>query len=271
MSERLKKKQPLPRWRRILFGLVLAAMVPLIGLMLVNYFVGRQLGAEIVKINRSGEPVTFLDLQADLGRSSTGEDAAGYYAKALSGMTPGDLEGLISVNTFYRKNIISLPASQFPGDMHEKIGQNLADLQPVLEELDKGAALPLSRFDIGIEQGMQICKIRLRRVQTAAFLLSLRTLDLLLRDKHDAAVDSAISMLKITRIFDSQPTMPVHIIKTGLVSLACEDIILLLEYGNPSEESLAKLQKVLSEAIPADVLESMFLAERVYQIEMARN
>jgi hypothetical protein len=41
--------------------------------------------------------------------------------------------------------------------------------------------------------------------------------------------------------------------------------------GRLSGKSLAKLQKVLSETIPENTLERMFLAERVYQMEIGRN
>ena len=271
MSETLKKKQPLPWWRRILLGLVLIAMALLAAFMLISYLAERQLGAEIVRISQAGEPITFLDLQAELEPSSTGEDASAYYAEALRSIRPDDLENLMRVNIFYRRNMLSLPASQFPGDVREEITQNLANFQPVLEKFDKGANLPLCRFDIGIEQGMQVYQTRLRHVRTAVALLSLRTSHLVLHGEDDAAVNSVISILKMIRIFDPHPTMALHGAKIASVGLACEDICLILELARPSEKSLAKLQKILSETIPANVLERMFFAERVYRIETARN
>ena len=53
--------------------------------------------------------------------------------------------------------------------------------------------------------------------------------------------------------------------------LACGDIYLLLQRGRASEKSLARLQEALSQTIPTDALERMFLTERVYQLELARN
>jgi len=270
MSEVVKEKQPLPWWRRILLVLVLVAMVPFIVLMLMGYLAKRQLAAEIVKIHQAGEPITFLDLQPDLTRSSTDENAARYYTEALSGIPPTDLEDLRRFNTFYRKNIISLPKSQLPGDVQEKVVQNLANFQAVLEKFDKGTDLPLTGFEIGIKQGIKVCKTRLRPIQTAILLLSLRTLDLHLQGEDDAAVNSVISMLRMARIFDQYPTMFLHSVKATFVAHACQDIYLLLEYGRPSERSLAKLQKLLSETVPDDALEKMFFAERVYQMKLGR-
>ncbi len=271
MGKELKKKKPLPWWRRILLGLILIAMGLLTALMLASYVVGRQLGAEVINISEAGEPLTFSDLEAGLGQSTAGEDAARYYFEALMSIKPWDVGDLARVNTFYRRNILFLPANQFPDKLRERITQNLVDSRPVLEKFDKGAALPLSHFDIGIEQGIQVCATNLRRVRTAAFLLSLRTLNLALQGEDENAADSAIIMLKMIRIFDTRPIMVLHAAKVALVGLVCEDIRLLLERGRLSEKSLAKLQKALLEAIPANTLERMFFGERVYQLEIGRN
>jgi hypothetical protein len=134
-----------------------------------------------------------------------------------------------------------------------------------------GSTLPLPFFDVGIEQGIQICQTRLIRVKTAALLLSLRTMDSIVQGKDDAAADSIVSSLKLVRVFDSHPTLILSAVKTELVGLICGDIYLLLELGDPSEKSLLKLQGALSEVMPKDSLLNMFYAERVYQLQIGRN
>lgn len=271
MGKMLEKKQPLPMWRRIVLALLLSAMAMLAVFMLVSYFMGKRLSDEIIKISRAGEPITFRDLQTQLQPHSTADDAAAYYAEALSGIPPGDLESLRRMRVFYRKNIVSLPANQFPSDVREKVTQNLTNLKPVLEKFDKAADLSLSHFDIGVEQGMQAYKTRLGSVQIAALLLSLRTLDSMLDGRDDDAVNSAISSLKMIRIFDSCPIISLHAARVIFVAQVCHDIHILLGYGHPSDKSLAKLQKVLAETVAPNALERMFYAERVYQIEAGRN
>jgi hypothetical protein len=271
MNDAVNKKQPLAWWRRALLALVLTAMALLAFLILTDYLVERQLGNEIIKISRKNEPITFLDLQPSINQGSTGEDAAAYYQEALSSVPLSDLENLSKLNTFYRKSIISLPANQFPSEIYEKVTQDLAKLQPVLEKFDKAGTLPLSRFDIGLEHGMQICKTHLNNVQAAVLLLSLRMLHLILQGEDNAAVDSVVTTLKLIRVLDSYPTMVLHTAKLLIVANACQDIHLLLEHAHPSEKSLAKLQDALSQTIPANTLERMFFAERAYQLEIGRN
>jgi len=271
MSNTEKEKQPLPKWRRILLGLVLLAMVSLAAFMFVGYFIEMQLGKEIVKISQAGEPVTFADLQPVPVLGDIGNDAAVYYVEVLSSIPPGDAENLRRIRIFYHKNIVSLPPNQFPSETREKVAQNLAGLKPMLEKLDKSADMPLSSFDIGIEQGMEICQSRLRSVRAAVLLLSLRTLESILSGDGDAAANSIISSLKMMRIFDFRPTMTVYTAKVLFIAQLCQDIHIMLEHSRPSDNSLLKLQKALSEIIGPDALERMFYAERVYQIELGRN
>jgi hypothetical protein len=271
MTEASKKKQPLSWWRRILLALVLTAMAPFIFLLLADYLAKRQLGDEISKITKAGQPITFLDLLQNSEPNNIDQDAARYYAEAISNMPLNELENLKRLNIFYRKNIIALPAKQFPSDAREKTTQSLTVLQPFLEKFDNAALLPLSQFDIGIQQGIQVYKNHLNLVETAVLLLSVRTLNLIVSGQDDAAADSAISLLKLLRIFDTFPTMVLNANKSVFVNHACQDIHLLLEYGRPSEKSLANLQKALAETITTNIMEKVFLVERIYQTEIGRN
>jgi len=272
MDETVRERPLLPQWRRILFWLVVVVMVLLAGVMLASWVVGKQLGAEIAKISEAGEPLTFTDLaKANSAQSPIDEDAARHYYEALTGIGPASLPNLKRIHSFYRQNMTALPTNQFPADLRESVSQNLAVVEAVFEKLDKGASEPLAHFDIGIREGIQAAKAHIQGVNTVVLLMSLRTMDLILQGRDDAAANSAISLLKLMRIFDSHPTMVVHTIKTHFVGLACEDIRLLLERGGASDESLAKLQEMLLEVVPTNVLERMFLAERVYQTEIGRN
>ena len=220
-NDKLKKKQPLPWWRRILLGLVLTVIGLLTVSIAVSYLMGKQLSTEIVKISQAGEPLTFSDLGADIIQSSTAEDAARYYTEALLNIRPEELTNLKRANTLYRNNITSLPAGEFPDELREEVTGSLERFQPVLEKLDKGAGIPLSRFNIGIVYGIKAFTARLFRLQTASFLLSLRTLDLIRRGEGDTAVDSIISMLKMTRTLFSRPTFVLHTSNISFVLFAC--------------------------------------------------
>jgi len=252
--------------------LVVVAMVLLAGVMLASWVVGKQLGAEIVKISEAGEPLTFPDVaKANSAQSPIDEDATRHYYEALTGIGPASLPNLKRVHSFYRQNMTALPANQFPADLRESVSQNLAAVEAIFEKLDKGASEPLARFDIGIREGIQAAGTHIQRANTVVLLMSLRTMDLILQGRDDAAANSAVSLLKLIRIFDSHPTMVMHTIKAQFVGLVCEDVRLLLERGSASDELLTKLEEALLEVVPTNALERVFLAERVYQTEIGRN
>ncbi|MGA2323760.1 MAG: hypothetical protein ABSG22_07935 [Sedimentisphaerales bacterium] len=270
-AEQMEKKQPLPLWRRIALALVIAAMAGVSGLMLTAYIAEIQFCGEIRKISKAGEPIKFPDLFTGRTVTQTGEDANWRYVDTIRQFRPADATNFMQVNLFYRTNMASLPAEQFPGDLREKVADTINKAKPIFENLDKGAQLTLSEFDIGVTLGSQVCKARLDGAQCAAFLSSLRTLDLILAGKGDAAADSIISTLQLTRVFDTCPTMLVQGRKLTCVGLACGDIQLLLAKCSPSENQLSRLQTLLEKTLPSDSLKWSLVAERVYQLEIARN
>ncbi len=265
------KKKPLPWWRRILMALLLTAIVMLAALMFADYLAKRQLGAEVLKFNKAGEPVTFRQLEPPEETPDITENPAVFYTRAMESINPDNIGNMARANAFYRKELATVPPEKFPGDMKNNISQSLVPFTAVLKTFEHAGNMDLPAFDIGIKRGIKHCTANLRKAQAASFLLSLQTLDFILKNKYDDAAKSIITMLKTARIFETYPTIVIHAAKMGLINLACQDIRLLLLRGKPSQQMLQKLQKTLSESIEPDALEKMLITERVYQLENIRN
>jgi hypothetical protein len=282
MAQIMENVKKMPFWRRAALFLVLAGIVLVVGLLVMTRISSSQFDSEIVKINRAGEPTAFPVVKPPQG---TIEDANRYYADAIGQMPPGELANLSKVNVFYRINLTSLPVNQFPSDLREKVTENLIKAQPILTNLDKAAGLLLSGFDTGLSDEQQLRKDRLDRIQAVIFLSSLRTLDLIRGGNLDKAADSIATSLKLLRIFDGFPTVALQSRKMVSLKLICGDIHLLLQRNTTANDPntpvpkikqlspnrLEMLQLMLEETFPPDTLEKMLLAERVYQIEIARN
>jgi hypothetical protein len=279
ITENVKK---MPFWRRAALFLVLAGIVLVVGLLVVTWISAGQFNNEIVKICEAGEPTAFPVFQPPQRAT---EDANRYYTDAIGQMPAGELTNLSKVNAFYRINLTSMPVNQFPSELREKVTENLTKAQPILANLDKAAALWLSGFDTGLSDNQQLRKDRLDRIQAVIFLSSLRTLDLIRAGSLDKAADSIATSLKLLRIFDGFPTVALQGRKMVSLKFICGDIQLLLQQDSAandpnaplpkikqvSPQRLEMLQLMLEEAFPPDTLEKMLLAERVYQIELARN
>ncbi|MBN2020655.1 MAG: hypothetical protein JW749_10580 [Sedimentisphaerales bacterium] len=264
-----EKNQPLPLWRRITLYFIFAAMAFFVFVMASSYMAGKRLEWEIIRIQKAGEPLTFTNLRPRPVPPAT-EDAADYYVDAMWEIQPGELSEMAKVNAFYRISLAAQPLNPFPGDLRKTVTQNLSKTQALLAKLDKGAGLELTGFDIGILHGRKVCKNRLDSIQAAFFLLSLRTLDAISTSNSEKAVQSIESTLKLMRLFDSQPTMLVLVSKLTCVRLACSDVLLLLMRCRLSDQQLARIQTILDKLLPDSTLEKTLLAERAYQLEIAR-
>jgi len=261
------KKTDYPWWKRVLLILIIIAIALLCVSMLARPIAAWQLGSEITKIAKAGEPLNFSDLE----QPATTGNAADYYARALAKINLNVLQDISRASLLYRNTMIASENGQVPNDLDTRITPILAPLSSTLKEFDKAAKLGLSDFDIGIREGMEKCKNNLERTRMAIQAMSLRTLQLIANDKDNDAVNSIISTLKLMRILDSYPVVAVSPIKTMSLKMIYQDVYALLKYGQPSPRSLEKLQDALSQTIPENILEKTFLAERLYQIEIARN
>jgi len=282
MAQIMENVRKMPLWRRAALILVLTGIVMVVGLMMITYISSGQLGSEIVKISKAGEPTAFPVVKPP---QPTTEDANRYYTEAIGQIQPGELTNISKVYIFYRIGLTSLPANQFPADLREKVTENLTKSQPILTNLDKGAGLWLSWFDTGLSSDKLLRKDRLDTIQAAIILSSLRTLDFIRAGNLDKAADSIATSLKLLRVFDGFPTVHLQSRKMASLQLVCGDIHLLLQRdavgSDPnapapkakrlSPQRLEILQSLLEETLPPDTLEKTLLAERVYQIEIARN
>ena len=260
------KEQPLPLWRRVLMALIIICFVFAAGSMAASYLLRWQLGREISKAAGIGEPMSFSEMAKGSGEVAADKDAAGLYMEAILATFPDDQGNLLNVNSHYLAKLDSVPAGEITKETHREISQQMIKFQSILARFDKAAGMPLSGFDMDLEYGMEACQKRMKHIRAASLLLSLRVLELTSRDQDEAAAYSAMSMLRMMRVFESYPTMIITSTKAGLVGLACDDVRILLRHGDLSEETLQKLQAVLNETIMAHDLERSFLAERIYQM-----
>lgn len=271
MNESQTTKRPLPLWRRILLILILLAMVSLGLLMLTRYVITKQLGSEIVKINRAKEPVSLTELEAVFRRPDQQENAQKYYIEALTATNPQNLQDLKTTLIQNRIGLSKTGKEQFPKEALKDLTNILVSFQPVRQKVRRGTALELPYFDMEIGEGGRVYSNHMARTQTVCALLSLQSLELTLTGKDTAAADCIIDTLKLTRVFDFQPITLLYTIKNGIILETCEQISLLIKYGRPSARDLSRLQTALSETMSDDAFVNMLLAERVLQIEMARN
>ncbi|MDY7011381.1 MAG: hypothetical protein SVV80_11625 [Planctomycetota bacterium] len=269
----MSRKPKKPLWRRILKWTVRIAVVLvvlLIGVWSVwNYVTARSLRNEINSISAAGAPLTFRELADTVDKVDEAKDAGPYYAAALALLRRANQNERDEVQK--KLNKVVEKASPVPPELLADAQRLNIDNRLTLEMLDRGSAMSGCNYDIGIEYGISVCLPRLDSAKKTARIVSLRTKLLALQGQGDKAVDSAISSLRMLRMFDRQPVMVCCLVKIACMSLFSSDVPVILEFGRPSAESLGRLQDALEEAEESINLKRMWIAERVYSMEIMRN
>jgi hypothetical protein len=261
-----------PLWRRIVKW-ILCIAVTLIVLLVVawstwNYLATRDLQAEVQKIRAAGEPVTFAQLAEQRPKPSEDQDAAPYYGAAL--LLQRNSEQLWDALAKCHE-IAEDRQAELPADLVASIQDLLAQNGLALEMIDRGGALPACDFDIGVEHGIGSALAKLGKAGGPAKLCSLRTAFLAMQGQSDRAAESAMSTLRMTRMFDAQPIVIACLLKVACLAMTAGDVPVILEHGSPSRSSLDRLQEALLEAEQTIDLRRVWLAERVYCLEVMRN
>jgi hypothetical protein len=271
MSENTTNKNKYKIFRYVPAALLAAGLIIGVTVILSGYIMSHRLAAEIIKINKASEPLGFKDLRPAAGAKTETEDASTYYQQVIDDISPENFRQLTICRGSLEKYLLSADKEPAPEQLKQDASQLLTKSDLLLEKLDKASKVPYLGSGICFERSAQQCTAIIERIQIAASLLSLRTLNLVLSGKYDSATDSVISLLKMTRIIDANPMMIPYASKVILVNLACKDIQILLQRANLTEENLTELSMTLLETFPENQFVQMLLAERIYRIELARN
>ena len=124
---------------------------------------------------------------------------------------------------------------------------------------------------MGVEYGRSFCIDRVQSARGLASVVSLRTRFLALQGQPDQAINSAISSLRMLRIFNRFPILVCHLVKIACLSLIVDDISVILEFGQPSDQALADLENTLRQAEQSLDLKRVLFAERIGTMELMHN
>ncbi len=269
MNTDSERKRPL--WRRVGRWVVRVAVATFVAVLLIRmvwgYVEARNLHNEVARIRAAKEPLTLNELAARRPKIAPADDAGPYYEAALALLRAGDASTIADTYDAVSKAMKASPASR-PADEAVAAAERLLAVHAlVLEMLDRAAERPACGRAVDADGGMARCLEHLGRARNAARLVALRALLKANRD-GDAAIDSLVCLLRMLRMFESQPLVVAHLVRVACTSRACDDARIVLETGRPSDAALQRLHEVLLAVEPGNTLESVMLAERAYGIEL---
>ena len=264
MNKLQVKKRKL--WVRVLHGAVMISGVIFItgtiAWLVMDWFTEDQFRKEINRIRAAGEPVMLDDFPKELSDMDPIDNAGRYYRAAVELLIKDDR--IEEIEQGYFEALKEFPAGEVPDEVKIQAQEFLEKNRLVLEMVDKGAACSECVFNISSEDslmsGITDLPLQIRYLEK---LLAVRTEFLLINGEDSKAVDSVISMLRLTRVFEDQPeTMFVIGFKIGCLSIATPEAIYILQHGQHDEEVLIRLEKALSASEHSLVPIGPILAER---------
>ncbi len=262
----------MPLWRRILrrlaFGLVALIVLFLAARSVWLFVTARAIKEELAAIRAAGEPVTFEDLDRAHAKIDAGDDAARFYLAAISLMEgTEEEEDLLSIYVAKAEQWpLELPKDGAQEHAERLLGRN----EQVLELVDKAALLPECRYDMRVRQGAKAVLEGIDGPRNLASLATLRVVHKALRKEGDAALSAVVSAVRLSRVFEREPTLILHLLATGLRTQAIGKVPLVLESG-PSDAALVRLEEALRAADRPERLSDSLLVERVFSLLFSKN
>ena len=259
-------------WFRI--GMTLAILFTA-GWFGADYWFAKALRDELERIRAAGEPVTFSEI-APGGRQRDPADAAPYYEAAIA-----------LLRTEFSEDQTEMEADRDVGALSEAIRESLqpgaapldpkvlADARRVLELnrtaldlADHAAGLETCNFDLHPERGMGYLITPINRMMRFGSLYELRAFLELADGNEDAALESILALIKLSRTLEHNPVLVAEMVRVAVLTLAQRPTIAFLEHGNLSDEALRRITDTLVALDREDGLHRVLFNERVYSIAM---
>jgi hypothetical protein len=251
---------------RIVLALKVLAVMVVLGIVayaIADYWLARKIRDAVADIRARGEPVTFAELSPPKQTVDKDRDAGPCYEAAMA------LEREEPEPEEFHKATPDDGTRPSEAAMAEA-RRYVEKCRTSLELLDRGAAMPECTFDMGLQYGMSAGLARLNRPRGLVNNASVRTRWLAVQGQGDEAIESAVSSLRMTRAMDSQPILVDELVKLGCIAVVCRDAGVILNWGHPSAQGLARLESALAETEKSVDARRMFIGERVYFLELMR-
>lgn len=260
------------RWRRVLrrtFRIAIAgAIVLAVAWTTMEYLAARDLNRQVEKIRAAGEPISFAQLARSYPRPAEDEDAGRFYGAAI--LLQEDTKGAAEVQSELQESLRKGPL--------QSAQETLRAIQPILDRntlalqmVDRGAAMSGCLFDMDLRYGMSATLAKISQIRSLARLCSLRTLSLAVQGHADQAARAAVGSLAMSRVFEAQPALIVHLTRVVCLTTWAEDVTTVLQQGPLSDTSLVDLDHALCTAEQSLDLKKVWIADRVDTLEILCN
>lgn len=266
---RPSRRRRLLKWTSIAVATLI--VLGLLGWFTFSYITARQLEAEIAAIRDAGEPLTWWELaglkaspsNAHSRNGVSHEGAGRQYAAALA-LTP-DRNVTWTHDAYMWLNAAKKAGTNLTQEQCAEISRQLEPYRQALDLVHTASEIDECRFMLRPE----LMSHALETMSSARHVVDVLVYDIAVavaEGRHDDAFRSLVSMLRLGRIFDTQPTVISHMVQRAFEALATESLEFMLERGSISGPHLIQLSALFESMDRPDRLRAGMLGERVYML-----
>ncbi len=247
------------RWvRRVLFALLLLAILVASTVLWLGSVASTRLEAELARVRDAGEPLTLAETVPPPVPEA--DNAAPLLLEAF------ELAEWEPDSWYQDETLNEYGVDPFGQDdaWYEELAAWVQHNAPALEKAREAASRPACRFDLEWEQGVEMEFPQIGGLQSLTRVLCARAV-LQARDGDvDAAVGTCADLVRLADIALREPLMIHLLVRAGLVDFALETAQQVLGRGPAATGALENLLARI-EALPRDgELHRMFVVERTF-------
>ena len=264
------------RWLRVVFAVLILVVAAKFAASLIYYrstsallkrSIHSALSAELETVRAEGLPLTFTELDRWYATPPAGENAATVLQEAFALYAAGIPTAPRRTDRHGRGRALLLPLSPprsepLPDDMKDTIAEVLTQNDAALKLLHKGAALTACRYPVDFTQGFGVRLPHVGKVRAGVDLLSLEMLMRAENGQSELAVESACSCFGLARSLVNEPEVLSQLYRFNCQITAAGKLDRVLTRVTLTDEQLARLESVLTQAENMEGLTRAYVYDR---------
>lgn len=234
-------------------------------------------------IHRAGLPATGVEWDKWYVQPPAGENAADVFREAFAhynSWTNKDEQFSVPADAKDKTRFYSPPESKrdllpvvgmaklpprtepLPAEVQKLVAEYLSDNAEALRLLHKAAAMKSCRYPIDLTKGINTLLPHLNSLRQAARLLELETIQHIEEQKPQAAVESVIASLGVSRSLNQEPILISYLVHAACQAISFDSLERILNRIPLTDEQLAKMAATIQESENQQSLTRAFVGER---------
>ncbi len=215
-------------------------------------------------MRRAGEPVTLAELAKTYPDPPKGQNAAVPLKRAFELMEKLEGREADPFLPIVGEAKLPPPDEELPRPMRGAIQAYLKDTAEILKLLHEAAKLEGCKFDLKLEDGVDMLLPHLSKVRQGARLLALEAIERTEAGDADKAAESLVAALRLGRALKDEPVLISGLVRVASDAIAARQVERWASRGGPSAKALERVETALRAEADPKLMHRLIIGERCF-------